>query len=77
MFSFHSSIFNKVNKTDSSINSIDFSKFDKIIFDSNSVLNTKENLSISKLLDEDNHSAWEEAKNNFLDYEKRKKQFLY
>ena len=70
MFSFHSSIFNKVNKTDSSINSIDFSKFDKIIFDSNSVLNTKENLSISKLLDEDNYSYIKQIKKLYSHYKR-------
>ncbi len=70
MFSFHSSIFNKVNKTDSSINSIDFSKFDKIIFDSKSVLNTNENLPLSQLLDDDLYSYIKKIKKLYSHYKR-------
>ena len=73
MFSFHSSIFNKVNKTDSSINSIDFSKFDKIIFEPNSVLNTNENITISQLLDDSNYLYIKQIKKLYSHYKRNHK----
>ena len=61
-----------MNKTELTFNSIDFSKFDKIIFDSNSSLNSNyENKPMSQLLDDDFYFYIKKIKNIYIVYIKK------
>ena len=69
LFSFYPSslLFQKMNKTELTFNSIDFSKFDKIIFDSNSSLNSNyENKPMSQLLNDDFYFYIKKIKQMFI-----------
>ena len=76
LFSFYPSslLFQKMNKTELTFNSIDFSKFDKIIFDSNSSLNSNyENKPMSQLLDDDFYFYIKKIKQLYRLYKKNHK----
>ena len=76
LFSFYPSslLFQKINKTELTFNSIDFSKFDKIIFDSNSSLNSNyENKPMSQLLDDDFYFYIKKIKQLYRLYKKNHK----
>ena len=63
-----------MNKTELTFNSIDFSKFDKIIFDSNSSLNSNyENKPMSQLLDDDFYFYIKKIKQLYRLYKKNHK----
>ena len=60
-------------KTNSTINVIDFSKFDKIIFKSKSTLNINHNEPLNKLLDDDYNSYVQKIKKDFPNFKKNHK----